>query len=112
MSCVRILAQHSMEYGVRAKYRRCSYLAGCLCLGVGRRVFGDIADEAIQTHAKVGAGITWMSDEGVQKVKQELLILVATSTSYWVSNITYIPSIRSLPLVAVRRALLAREVSG
>lgn len=58
--------------------------------------------------------ITWRSDEGVEckRTKQELPVWVLTGTSYWGSNITYIPSIRSPAPCSRARRLLACKVSG
>ncbi|KAL6904838.1 hypothetical protein GGI43DRAFT_291737 [Trichoderma evansii] len=44
--------------GVRAEYWRCSYLACVLPWGRTEGFFGESADEDIEIHAKVGAGIT------------------------------------------------------
>lgn len=78
MSCVRILAQRG--------WSTCPVLALLvpgLCLALGRTEgFWETAPtEDIETHAKVGAGITWMSDEGAQNDNQELPVLAVASAS-------------------------------
>lgn len=76
---------------------------------VGRRVFGEGADEGFQRSALALRG---GPTKECKRTKQELPVLVLTSTSYWVSKITYIPSIRSPAPGSRARRLLACKVSG